>query len=102
MGLFSIFLVGSGTASCFGAAKASCCFVGQQFRQRADDAVGLDRGARGQAVAMDVDPDRVDAEPLDALRKYLTTYAFEQAFLHLSDQLIANLEKHWNARQRKL
>ena len=28
--------------------------------------------------------------------------AFEQAFCHLSDQLIVNLEKHWNAKQRKL
>jgi (3,5-dihydroxyphenyl)acetyl-CoA 1,2-dioxygenase len=45
---------------------------------------------------------RQQTEPLEALRKYLATYAFEQAFLHLSDQLIENLEKHWNARQRKL
>lgn len=45
---------------------------------------------------------RQQTEPLEALRKYLTTYAFEQAFLHLSDQLIVNLERHWNARQRKL
>ena len=42
------------------------------------------------------------AEPLEAFRRYLTTYAFEQAFCRLSDQLIFNLEKHWNARQRKL
>ena len=41
-------------------------------------------------------------EPLETFRRYLTTYAFEQAFCHLSDQLIINLEKHWNARQRKL
>jgi thioesterase DpgC len=45
---------------------------------------------------------RQQTEPLEAFRRYLTTYAFEQAFCHLSDQLIANLEKHWNARQRKL
>jgi thioesterase DpgC len=45
---------------------------------------------------------RQQTEPLEAFRSYLTTYAFEQAFLHLSDQLIVNLEKHWNARQRKL
>jgi thioesterase DpgC len=45
---------------------------------------------------------RQQTEPLEAFRRYLTTYAFEQAFLHLSDQLIINLEKHWNARQRKL
>jgi thioesterase DpgC len=45
---------------------------------------------------------RQQTEPLDAFRRYLTTYAFEQAFCHLSDQLIVNLEKHWNAKQRKL
>ncbi|UPJ51553.1 enoyl-CoA hydratase/isomerase family protein [Bradyrhizobium sp. 200] len=45
---------------------------------------------------------RQQTEPLEAFRNYLTTYAFEQAFLHLSDQLIVNLERDWNARQRKL
>jgi len=45
---------------------------------------------------------RQQTEPLDAFRRYLTTYAFEQAFCHLSDQLIVNLEKHWNAKQRRL
>ena len=45
---------------------------------------------------------RQQTEPLEAFRRYVTTYAFEQAFCHLSDQLIVNLEKHWNARQRKL
>ena len=43
---------------------------------------------------------RQQTEPLETFRRYLTTYAFEQAFCHLSDQLIVNLEKHWNARQR--
>jgi thioesterase DpgC len=45
---------------------------------------------------------RQQTEPLEAFRRYLTTYAFEQAFCHLSDELIVNLEKHWNAKQRKL
>src|SRR5262245_23975890 len=45
---------------------------------------------------------RQQTEPLEAFRRYVTTYAFEQAFCHLSDQLIVNLEKHWNAKQRKL
>jgi thioesterase DpgC len=45
---------------------------------------------------------RQQTEPLEAFRRYVTTYAFEQAFCHLNDQLIVNLEKHWNARQRKL
>jgi thioesterase DpgC len=45
---------------------------------------------------------RQQTEPLETFRRYLTTYTFEQAFCHLSEQLIVNLEKHWNARQRKL
>lgn len=45
---------------------------------------------------------RQQTEPLDAFRRYVATYAFEQAFCHLSDQLIVNLERHWNARQRRL
>lgn len=63
-----------------------------------DRAVGsgmVSPGANRKAI-------RQQTEPLEALRKYLTTYGFEQAFLHLSDHLIVNLERHWNARQRKL
>lgn len=45
---------------------------------------------------------RQNTEPLDTLRRYLVTYAYEQAFTHLSDQLIENLERHWNAKSRKL
>ncbi|MGE0802046.1 MAG: enoyl-CoA hydratase/isomerase family protein [Lautropia sp.] len=45
---------------------------------------------------------RVQTEPMETFRKYLATYAYEQAFCHLSDQLIANLERHWNAKARKL
>lgn len=45
---------------------------------------------------------RQQTEPLDALRRYFATYAYEQAFCHLSEQLIENLERHWNAKQRKL
>jgi thioesterase DpgC len=45
---------------------------------------------------------RVQAEPMETFRRYLATYAHEQAFCHLSDQLIENLERHWNAKERKL
>lgn len=45
---------------------------------------------------------RVQTEPLDVFRRYMAVYAYEQAFCHLSDQLIANLERHWNAKQRRL
>jgi len=45
---------------------------------------------------------RVQGEPLDTFRRYMATYASEQAFCHLSDQLVHNLEKYWNAKERKL
>ncbi len=45
---------------------------------------------------------RVQLEPLDTFRRYMATYAREQAHCHLSDQLIENLEKHWRARSRAL
>jgi (3,5-dihydroxyphenyl)acetyl-CoA 1,2-dioxygenase len=44
---------------------------------------------------------RVGAEPLDVFREYMATYAREQAFCHFSPQLIANLEQHWRANQRR-
>lgn len=45
---------------------------------------------------------RVQAEPVDVLRRYMATYAFEQGFCHLSEQLVENLERYWNAKNRKL
>ena len=45
---------------------------------------------------------RVQLEPLDTFRRYMATYAREQAYCQLSDQLIVNLEKHWQAKKRKL
>ena len=45
---------------------------------------------------------RIQTEPLDIFRSYMSTYAYEQAFCHLSEQLVHNLERHWNAKERKL
>ena len=45
---------------------------------------------------------RIQTEPLDTFRSYMATYAYEQAFCHLSEQLVHNLERHWNAKERKL
>jgi (3,5-dihydroxyphenyl)acetyl-CoA 1,2-dioxygenase len=45
---------------------------------------------------------RIQTEPLEMFRKYMATYALEQAFCNMSEQLISNLEKHWNAKERKL
>ncbi len=45
---------------------------------------------------------RIQTEPLDTFRTYMAANAYEQAFCHLSDQLVHNLEQHWNARERRL
>ena len=44
---------------------------------------------------------RIEQEPLDAFRRYMSVYAREQAQCHFSPALIANLEKKWNAASRK-
>jgi enoyl-CoA hydratase/carnithine racemase len=63
-----------------------------------DNAVGSGMvSAGGNRKAM-----RVQTEPLDRLREYMAVYAREQAFCHLSEQLTYNLEKHWQAKQRRL
>ena len=45
---------------------------------------------------------RVWEEPLDTFRRYMAVYCREQAYCHFSPALIANLERHWNAAQRKI
>jgi thioesterase DpgC len=45
---------------------------------------------------------RVSEEPLDMFRSYMAVYCREQAYCHFSPALIANLEKHWNAAERKI
>ena len=45
---------------------------------------------------------RVCEEPLDLFRRYMAVYCREQAYCHFSPALIANLEKHWNAANRKI
>ena len=45
---------------------------------------------------------RVGQEPLDLFRRYMAVYAREQAYCHFSPALIANLERYWNAAQRRL
>ena len=44
---------------------------------------------------------RAGQEPLDMFRRYMAVYAREQAQCHFSPALIANLEKHWNAANRR-
>jgi thioesterase DpgC len=75
-------------------------------RERIDDAVRacvvnatgsgmVSAGANRKAM-------RVQTEPMDKFREYMATYARDQAFCHLSEQLVHNLEQHWNAKARKL
>ena len=45
---------------------------------------------------------RVGAEPVDLFRRYLATYAREQAWCMYSPALIDNLVRNWNAHQRKV
>jgi thioesterase DpgC len=44
---------------------------------------------------------RIVQEPLDAFRRYMSVYAREQAYCHFSPALIRNLERNWDAANRK-
>ena len=44
---------------------------------------------------------RAGEEPLDAFRRYMSIYMREQAHCHFSPALISNLEKNWDAANRK-
>ena len=44
---------------------------------------------------------RICEEPLDAFRRYYAVFAREQAHCHFSPALIANLEKNWDAKNRR-
>ncbi len=43
---------------------------------------------------------RIGQEPPDLFREYMSIYAREQAYCHLSPALVRNLERHWNAAER--
>lgn len=45
---------------------------------------------------------RIAHEPLDLFRTYMSVYAREQAYCHYSPALISNLERFWNAQNRKM
>lgn len=44
---------------------------------------------------------RVVQEPIRTYLDYISVYAREQAYCHFSPALIGNLERHWNAQNRK-
>jgi thioesterase DpgC len=43
---------------------------------------------------------RVAQEPLDLFRRYMATFAREEAYCLYSGALVSNLEKNWNAKSR--
>jgi (3,5-dihydroxyphenyl)acetyl-CoA 1,2-dioxygenase len=45
---------------------------------------------------------RIGEEPFDIFRQYFSAYARDQAYCHYSPALIANLEREWNAHNRKI
>ena len=45
---------------------------------------------------------RVGHEPLDVFRQYMAVYAREQAICHFSPALIGNLERFWDAQNRRV
>jgi enoyl-CoA hydratase/carnithine racemase len=45
---------------------------------------------------------RIGAEPLDTFRRYCSAYARDQAYCYVSPALIANLERNWDAQNRKV
>lgn len=44
---------------------------------------------------------RIAQEPLDVFRRYMSVYAREQAHCHFSPALVRNLERHWDAQNRR-
>ena len=64
---------------------------------------GLPRHGDLRAAGYDRDVSaRVEwPQPLDMFRAYFAVYAREQAFCHFSPALISNLERYWNAQNRK-
>lgn len=45
---------------------------------------------------------RIAQETIDQFRSYMAVYAREQAYCHFSPALIGNLERFWNAQERKM
>lgn len=65
----------------------------REFTQRAMDS-GMVSAAGNRKVL------RIGLENLELYRSYMANFAEIQAYCHLSDQLILNLEKYWTARKR--
>ena len=64
---------------------------GSYFLSRYDDCAAVYR-----------DPDTWSSDKTHDFRRYCAVYAREQAYCHFSPALIANLERNWNAKHRRL
>jgi thioesterase DpgC len=73
-----------------------------EMEQAIDQAVADFTGSGVVSAAGNRRAFRVGEEPLDDFRRYMAVYCREQAYCHFSPALVANLENHWNAQQRKL
>jgi thioesterase DpgC len=71
-----------------------------QMDQAIDEAVEL--LTNSGAVNASSNRKAIVQEPLDVFRTYMAVYAREQAYCHFSPALVSNLERFWNAQQRKL
>ncbi len=74
----------------------------ERLDRAADECVANALGSGMVSAAGNRKAIRVQAEPLDTFRSYMATYAYEQVFCHLSEQLVHNLERHWGAKNRRL
>jgi len=74
----------------------------EQMDQAIDEAVELLTNSGAVNASSNRKAIRVVQEPLDVFRTYMAVYAREQAYCHFSPALVSNLERFWNAQQRKL
>jgi thioesterase DpgC len=66
----------------------------QRVADLATGAGAISAGANRKAI-------RVGREPRDVFRRYMALYCREQADCHFSPALIANLERNWDAKNRR-
>jgi len=65
------------------------------------EALAAELGAAGRtSVLANRRAVRIASEPIDLFRRYMATYAVEQARCLYSPALIENLERNWNARKK--
>ncbi len=74
----------------------------EQMDEAIDEAVELLTNSGAVNASSNRKAIRVVQEPLDVFRTYMAVYAREQAYCHFSPALVSNLERFWNAQQRKL